>query len=163
MGTSAQKMYPTPLVKVVMVMLQTNLVSSRVKARELLTHQWRSCQLLVFWSPFLQPFGSSIWLSHSRVKDSPLFSPFCQLESSQSFPKESGNFSRRTWRVELPGRASSPCIWLLVTVQFFLKVSCRRWKVLFHTPVPNRNFLFLNTTQACSPRLFIWQNVASPD
>ena len=100
MGTSAQKMYPTPLVKVVMVMLKTNLVSSREIARESLQISGGHDNSLPSLPPFFSVSGSSICLWLSCVKA--LFLPYSQT----------GLFSR--FLVEC-WRASSPCKQLLAS------------------------------------------------
>ena len=81
MGTSAQKMYPTPLVKAVMVMLLTNLVASKGKINPYAPIQ--SCQLLPFVLLLFSLFGSTIFLSYpGLVLDSPLFAKLTLLEVS---------------------------------------------------------------------------------
>ena len=81
MGTSAQKMYPTPLVKAVMVMLLTNLVASKGKITPYAPIQ--SCQLLPFVLLLFSLFGSTIFLSYpGLVLDSPLFAKLTLLEVS---------------------------------------------------------------------------------
>ena len=99
MGTSAQKMYPTPLVKAVMVMLLTNLVASKGKITPYAPIQ--SCQLLPFVLLLFSLFGVGNLPLISLP--CPWFSLVCQIDPLRSFLE----VSCRSWKASSPWKASS--------------------------------------------------------
>ena len=103
MGTSAQKMYPTPLVKFVMVMLKTNLVSSREIARESLQISGGHDNSLPSLPPFFSVSGSSICLWLSCVKALPFYLP-------SSLTGLLSRFLVECWKASSPLQAT-PGIW----------------------------------------------------
>ena len=103
MGTSAQKMYPTPLVKFVMVMLKTNLVLSREIARESLQISGGHDNSLPSLPPFFSVSGSSICLWLSCVKALPFYLP-------SSLTGLLSRFLVECWEASSPLQAT-PGIW----------------------------------------------------
>ena len=139
MGTSAQKMYPTPLVKAVMVMLLTNLVASKGKITPYAPIQ--SCQLLPFVLLLFIPFGSTIFLTYpGLVLDSPLFAELTLLKVSCG-----------CWRASSHPLAFNSWSLFWLSLRFLGEVLFPRHAL---SSPPFRPIVW---------RLLLWQFVAQPD